>query len=81
MAEKTIRQQPVTLAEVNQVVYIVHPTGGIDVQTNYTPVDETGTPVGERRTYGGALQGANAEETQNWINTMIVPELNAHEGT
>jgi hypothetical protein len=81
MPEKTIRQQPVTLVETNRVTYILHPTGGVDYDYAYRPVDETGTPVGETRTLGGAKSGAAATEIQTWITNEVLPEINAHEGT
>jgi hypothetical protein len=81
MPEKTIRQQPVTLAEVSRVVYTLFPTGALDYDYGYRPVDETGTPVGEMRTLGGAKSGAAAQEILNWITAEVLPEINAHEGT
>jgi hypothetical protein len=82
MAEKVIRQQPVTLAETNQVTYILFPTGtSLDFNYAYTPVDETGTPVGEKRILGGTKTGPAAAEILDWITTKVLPELNVHEGT
>jgi hypothetical protein len=81
MAEKVIRQQPVTLNEVVNVTYILYPTGGVDISYVYTPVDETGTPIGEKRVLGGSKSGAAATEIKNWITTKVLPEINAHEGT
>jgi hypothetical protein len=82
MPEKTIRQQPVTLAEVSRVVYTLFPTGGaLDVDYGYRPVDETGTPVGEMRTFGGSVTGPEADKIRNWIQTEVIPVLNQHEGT
>jgi hypothetical protein len=81
MPEKTIRQQPVTLATLQQVTYVVHPTGGIDLSTIYRPVDETGTPIGEPRVYSDAKSGAAAEGIREWITNEVLPEINAAEGT
>jgi hypothetical protein len=81
MPEKTILQQPVTLAEVSQVTYIVYVTGGLDFSYSYTPVDDTGNPVGEKRVLGGSKSGAAATEIKDWITTKVLPEINAHEGT
>jgi hypothetical protein len=81
MAEKVIRQQPVTVAEVLQVVYILHPTGGIDSNYLYRPVDETGTPIGETRSLTDSHAGAAAQVIKDWINAQVIPALNAHEGT
>jgi hypothetical protein len=81
MPEKTILQQPVTLAEVAQVTYIVYATGGIDYSYSYTPVDETGGPVGEKRALSGSKSGAAATEIRTWITNEVLPEINAHEGT
>ena len=81
MPAKTIQQQPVTLTHVQQVTYILYPTGGIDFSYAYTPVDDTGDPVGEKRVLGGSKSGAAATEIKNWITTKVLPEINAHEGT
>jgi hypothetical protein len=81
MAEKVIRQQPVTLSEVNQVSYVIHPTGGIDTSYSYTPVDETGEPVGEKRALSSTKSGAAAEEIRTWVTNEVLPEINAAEGT
>src|SRR4030095_6134579 len=81
MAEKTIRQQPVTLAHVSQVVYILYPTGGIDSNYLYTPVDETGKPVGETRSLTQSHAGAAAKQIKTWITNEVWPFINAEEGT
>jgi hypothetical protein len=82
MPEKTIRQQPVTLAEVSRVSYLLYPTGGaLDVDYLYQPVDELGNPVGEKRTMGGSVTGPEAEKIRNWISTEVLPAINAKEGT
>src|SRR4029450_1764164 len=81
MAEKTIRQQPVTLAHVSQVVYIVYQTGGIDSNYLYTAVGESRGPGGETRSLTDSKSGAAATEIKNWITTKVLPEINAHEGT
>jgi hypothetical protein len=82
MAEKVIRQQSVTLAEVSRVSYLLYPTGGaVDVDYLYGPVDETGTPVGEKRTMGGSVTGPEAQKIQDWITAEVLPAINAHEGT
>jgi hypothetical protein len=82
MPEKTIRQQPVTLTETNQVTYLLFPTGtSVDFSYSYTPVDETGAPVGEKRVLGGTKTGPAATEIRNWITTKVLPDINAAEGT
>jgi hypothetical protein len=81
MAEKVIRQQPVTLVHVQQVTYIVYATGGIDFSYSYTPVDETGAPVGEKRVLGGTKTGPAAQEIRTWIEQHAVIEINSAEGT
>lgn len=82
MPEKTIRQQPVTLDHVSQVSYLVYgTTGGVDFSYSYTPVDETGTPVGEKRVLSGTKTGPTAAEIRDWINTHAVVEINQAEGT
>jgi hypothetical protein len=82
MAEKVIRQQPVTLTHIQQVTYLLFPTGtAVDFSYSYTPVDETGAPVGEKRVLGGTKTGPAAAEIRTWIETKVLPELNAHEGT
>jgi len=82
MPAKTIQQQPVTLAHVQQVTYILFPTGtSVDFSYSYTPVDETGAPVGEKRALSGTKTGPTAAEIRNWITTKVLPDINAHEGT
>jgi hypothetical protein len=81
MPAKTIQQQPVLLTHVQQVTYILYATGGLDFSYSYTPVDETGTPVGEKRVLGGSKSGAAATEIKDWITMKVLPEINAHEGT
>ena len=80
MPEKTIRQQPVTMTHVKQVVFIIFGTG-IDGITNYQPVDETGAPIGEIRSFTENFRGPDATRVSNFLATEIVPNLNAHEGT
>jgi hypothetical protein len=80
--EKTIRQQPVTLAEVSRVSYILYPTGGaLDVDYLYRPVDELGNPVGEKRTMGGSVTGPEAQKIRDWITAEVLPAINEKEGT
>jgi hypothetical protein len=81
MAEKVIRQQPVTLAQVSQVTYILHQTGGIDSNYLYRPVDETGTPIGEPHSLTDSHAGAAAQVIKDWITAEVLPAINAHEGT
>jgi hypothetical protein len=81
MAEKVIRQQPVTVAHLSQVIYIVYPTGIIDTSYIYTPVDETGKPVGEARSLTDAKSGAAAQPIKDWIDAQVIPPINQHEGT
>jgi hypothetical protein len=81
MAAKTIQQQPVALGQVSQVVYIVYQTGGVDSNYLYTPVDETGKPVGETRSLTDSHAGAAAQVIKDWINAQVIPPINAHEGT
>jgi hypothetical protein len=80
MPEKTIRQQPVTMAQVKQVVFIMFDTG-IDGITSYQPVDETGTPVGEVRSFTETFRGPDATRVANFLGTEILSDINAHEGT
>jgi hypothetical protein len=82
MPAKTIQQQPVLLEHVQQVTYILFSTGtSLDFTYAYTPVDETGAPVGEKRVLGGTKTGPAAAEIRDWITTKVLPELNVHEGT
>jgi hypothetical protein len=81
MAEKTIRQQPVTMEQLTQVVYILYQTGGIDCNYLYRPVDDTGAPIGETRSLTESKAGAAATEIQTWITNEVLPVINAHEGT
>jgi hypothetical protein len=81
MPAKTIQQQPVDLTHVQQVTYVVYATGGIDFSYSYTPEDETGTPVGEKRALSGTKTGPAAQEIRDWINTHAIVEINEAEGT
>jgi hypothetical protein len=81
MAAKTIQQQPVSLAQVSQVTYVLYPTGGIDSSYLYRPVDETGTPIGETRSLTQSHAGAAANEIKTWITNEVLPVINAEEGT
>jgi hypothetical protein len=82
MPEKTIRQQPVTLAEVSRVTYILYPTGGaLDIDYLYQPKDHEGNFVGEKRTMGGSVTGPEAQKIHEWITAEVLPAINAKEGT
>jgi hypothetical protein len=81
MPEKTIRQQPVTLSELNQVSYVQSSPGSIAVSYSYTPVDENGNPVGEKRAFSSTKSGIAAEEIRTWLENEVLPEINEHEGT
>jgi hypothetical protein len=81
MPAKTIQQQPVTLEEVTQVIYILYQTGGIDSNYIYTPVDETGIAIGEPRSLTQSHAGAAATEIKTWITNEVLPAINAAEGT
>jgi hypothetical protein len=82
MPAKTIQQQPVTLAHTNQVTYVATATGlNVDFSYSYTPVDETGKAVGEKRVLSGTKTGPAATEIRDWITAKVLPEINAHEGT
>lgn len=80
MPEKVIRQQPVTIAHVKQVVFIMFGTG-VDAVTNYQPVDETDTVIGEVRSYTENFTGPNAQRVRDFLTAEIVPDINAEEGT
>jgi hypothetical protein len=82
MAEKVIRQQSVTLAEVSRVSYILYATGGaLDIDYLYQPKDDAGNFVGEKRTMGGSVTGPEAQKIQEWITAEVLPAINAKEGT
>jgi hypothetical protein len=82
MPEKTILQQPVTLAEVSRVSYLLYPTGGaLDIDYRYQPKDELGNYGGEKRTMGGSVTGPEAQKIQEWITAEVLPAINAKEGT
>jgi hypothetical protein len=67
---------------VTRVTYILYPTGGaLDIDYLYGPVDETGTPVGEKRTMGGSVTGPEAQKIKDWITAEVLPAINAHENT
>jgi hypothetical protein len=78
---KTIVQQPVTLAEISRVTYLLYPTGALDFDYLYQPIDDQGNPVGEKRTLGGAKTGPAAQEIRDWITSHAVIEINQAEGT
>jgi hypothetical protein len=81
MAEKLIRQQPVAFEHLYRVSYLIFPPAGIDVDYAYTPVDEKGNPVGEQRVFHESKTGASAQVIRDWIESKVLPEINAHEGT
>jgi len=81
MPEKVIRQQPVAFEHLARVSYLIFPPAGIDVDYLYTPVDETGEPVGEARAFHESKTGAEAMAIRDWIETKVLPEINAKEGT
>jgi hypothetical protein len=82
MPAKTILQQPVTLTQTNQVTYILFTTGtSVDFSYSYTPVDETGKPVGEKRVLSGTKTGPEAQEIRTWITNEVLPAINSFEGT
>lgn len=80
MAEKVIHQQPVTISQVKQVVFIIFGTS-IDGITSYQPVDETGATIGEVRSFTENFRGQDATRVSNFLTTEIVPNLNQFEGT
>jgi hypothetical protein len=80
MPPKTIQQQPVTIEHIRQVVFVNWGTA-FDAITGYRPVDETGTPVGEERSYTEHFVGPNAQRVRDWLTAEIVPDINAAEGT
>lgn len=80
MAEKLIRQQPVTMAQVVNVVFMqVGPN--LDVVTSYRPVDETGTPIGETRGFTEHVVGPDAVRIRDFLAAEILPNINEHEHT
>jgi hypothetical protein len=82
MPEKTILQQPVTLAEVSRVSYLLYPTGtALDIDYLYQPKDSEGNFVGEKRTAGGSVTGPEAQKIRDWIQAEVIPYLNQVEGT
>jgi hypothetical protein len=80
MPEKTIRQQPVTMAQVKQVVFVIFGTS-IDGVTNYQPVDHTGATIGEVRSFTENFRGADATRVSNFLGTELLSDINAAEGT
>jgi hypothetical protein len=82
MPEKTILQQPVTLAEVSRVSYLLYPTGtALDIDYLYQPKDDAGNFVGEKRTAGGSVTGPEAQRIRDWISAEVLPYINQVEGT
>jgi hypothetical protein len=78
MAEKTIRQQPITNAHLTDAhLYLV--AGTPTWSALYVPVDETGAKIGEPRTIGGPV--AYDPGLWAWVDTVIVASANAKEGT
>lgn len=80
MPEKIIRQQPVTMSHVKQVVFMIFGTG-IDAVTSYQPVDHTGAVVGEVRSYTEHFTGPNATRVRDFLGTEVLSDINAAEGT
>jgi hypothetical protein len=80
MAEKVIRQQPVTMAQIKQVVFVIFGTG-IDGITSYQPVDDLGATVGEVRSFTENFRGPDATRVSNFLGTELLSNINAAEGT
>ena len=82
MPEKIIKQQPVTMNQVTRVIFVLMATGGgVDGNTEYKPVDETGKAIGEVRTYVEHFTGPNAARVRDWLTTELLPDVNTFEGT
>jgi hypothetical protein len=80
MPPKTIQQQPVTMAHVRQVVFLLYGTS-IDGVTNYQPVDETGKTIGEVRSFTEEFRGQDATRIRDFLGTEVLSNINALEGT
>lgn len=80
MPAKTIQQQPVSMSHVSRVIFLPVP-GGIDATTDYTPVDETGTRIGETRSFVEHFVGPDATRVLDWLGTEVLSDINAKEGT
>ena len=78
MANKTIVQVPVKKTELKDLhLYMTSgtPTWG----ALYVPEDDTGAPIGEPRSLSGAV--TDAADLFAWVDRIIVPAINAQEGT
>jgi hypothetical protein len=75
--DKTIIQKHLTRNEIGSIVV----TMGTNAAWNavYTPLDSTGAPIGQPRSFQ-AVFGSDPEFL-SWVTNIVLPALNAHEGT
>jgi hypothetical protein len=77
MPDKTIVQKHLTRNEISNVVVVM----GVNATWNavYTPIDAAGAPIGQPRSFQTAF--GSDPEFLSWITNVVLPALNAHEGT
>ena len=83
MPDKAIIQKPVTKQELKDVhLYIESATK--TWQALYLPKDSAGVPIGgidANRSVTGTFSPAGDPELFQWVDRVIIPAINAAEGT
>jgi hypothetical protein len=77
MPTKTIVQQPVNRGDITNVVVVM----GTNATWNavYIPHDASGNKIGMERSY--SLPFGSDPDYLAWLTNVVLPALNAHEGT
>jgi hypothetical protein len=80
MPDKTITQKVVTANEVDRLT--VEVVGGVPtVIATYHVVDGTGATIGHQRQVSVALPPAPRTTLQTFVTNIVLPAVNAAEGT
>jgi hypothetical protein len=77
MPDKTIVQKPMTRNEIQNVIVVMGATASWNAV--YTPKDSTGLGIGQPRSFQAPF-GSDPDFIA-WLTNVVVPALNAHEGT
>jgi hypothetical protein len=77
MPDKTIVQKHLTRNEISSIAVSMGTNGTWNAV--YTPLDSTGVGIGHPRSFQ-AVFGSDPDFLA-WLTNVVVPALNAHEGT